>query len=209
MPDFALPYFLALAALLVGACNHELTPPPLPPGTGSDAGGAGAGRGTGGSSAGSGTGGDGFGGQGGNTSCFTGDSCVQSCSEYFPGGGVSGYCDATGAFACPGQTVRLSTCAPNACAQFTSNCCDDITGAHGQPPCGPDGLKQACPAGSHPYDYRIGCIPTGLGVTQCLDLEGKACDLQSQSCTQGDAFCDCAPATTDGGALTWRCAILI
>ena len=106
MLGFALPRLLALAVLLVGACNHELTPPPLPPGTGSGAAGSGAGRGTGGSSAGGVTGGDGFGGQGGDTSCFNGDTCVQSCSEYFPGGGVSGYCDATGALACPGDTVR-------------------------------------------------------------------------------------------------------
>jgi hypothetical protein len=187
-------FALVCLILLAGACNHELAPPPLPPGTGSGAGGV--------------TGGDGFGGQGGNTSCFTGDSCVQSCFTDFPGP-VSGYCDATGAFACPADTVRLSTCAPNACAQFTSSCCDDITGAHGQPPCGPDGLKQVCAAGSHPYDYRVGCIPTGLGVTQCLDLEGKGCDLQGQSCTQGDAFCDCRPAAGDGGALAWWCAVLI
>src|SRR3954464_16028635 len=121
--------FLAFAVLLVGACNHELTPPPLPPGTGSGAGGV--------------TGGDGFGGQGGNTSCFAGDSCVQSCFVDFTGLWGDAYCDATGAFACPANTVRLSTCPSNSCTQFSPTCCDDITGADAPAPCGPDGFKQA------------------------------------------------------------------
>ena len=198
--------FLTPPLLLVGACNHELPPPPA---TGNGAAGSGAARGTGGSGAGGDTGAEAFGGQGGNTSCLGLDTCVQSCSVYFPGGAVSGYCDATGAFACPADTVRMSTCPPNACAQYTPRCCDDTTGGSAPAPCGPDGLKQACPAGSHTYDYQTGCIPTGLGVTNCLDLRDRACDLASQSCTQGDVICGCASTAGDGGALTWQCAILI
>jgi hypothetical protein len=198
MPGFALSRLLALAALLVGACNHELTP--LPPGTGSSAGGSGAGAVTGG---------DGFGGQGGNTSCFTGDSCVQSCFVDFSGSWGSAYCDANGAFACPADTVRLSTCPSNSCVQFTPACCDDITGADALAPCGPDGFKQACPAGTHAHSDRDGCIPASLGVTNCFDLNYKPCSLERQSCTQGAVICNCGAAASDGGALTWECVVLI
>jgi hypothetical protein len=190
---------LASAALLVGACNHELTPAPLPPGTGSGAGGSGAGGVTGG---------DGFGGQGGNTSCFNGDSCVQSCFVDFNGVWGASYCDATGAFACPADTVRLSACPPNSCVQFTPTCCDDITGADTRAPCGPDGFKQACPAGTHAQS-QVGCIPASLGVANCYDLNYKPCSLERQSCTQGEVICSCGPTASDGGALTWQCAVLI
>jgi len=185
---------LFVLGLLVGACNHELAPPPVT-GTGNGAGGSGAG-------------GDGSGGQGGNTSCLGRDSCVPSCSQYFPGSFVSGYCDATGAFACPGESARLSSCAPNACAQFTPTCCDDTTGIDMPAPCGADGLKQACPARSHAHSGG-GCIPASLGVTHCLELRDQPCTRQDQYCNEGATFCDCAPVAGDAGAMTWQCATLI
>jgi hypothetical protein len=201
--------FLAFAVLLVGACNHELTPPPLPPGTGSGAGGSGVGRGTGGRSAGGGSAGDGFGGQGGNASCLGGDSCVQSCFVDFTGLWGTAYCDATGAFACPPNTVRLSTCPPNSCVQFTPTCCDDVTGVDAPAPCGPDGFKQGCPTGTHAHSAAAGCIPASLGVTNCFDLNYKPCSLEQQSCIQGAVVCSCGPTASDGGALIWQCVVLI
>jgi len=187
---------LFLAVLLAAACNHELSPPP------------GFGSGAGGFSAGGGAGGDGLGGQGGNTSCFTGDACVQSCFADFSGTWGAGYCDATGTFTCPPGTVRLSTCPPNACVQFTPACCDDTTGADTAAPCGPDGLKQACPAGTHAHG-NDGCIPASLGVAHCYDLNYAACGLDRQSCIEGAVVCVCGPSASDGGALAWQCAVLI
>ena len=136
--------FLALAVLLVGACNHDLAPP----GTGSGAGGSSAGAGG-----------------------APRDACAQMTSPY---------------------------------------CCDDTTGVFSlAPPCGPDGFQQACPAGTHHYDYHLGCIPAGLGVTECSDLDGKACSFEPQGCIQGDTECSCSPTAGDGGALTWQCFVLL
>jgi hypothetical protein len=182
--------FLALSLLLDGACNHELAPSPE---LGNGAGGANGG-------------GDGAGGA--NMICIRQDYCVRSCSAAPASGAVvPGYCDATGAFACPPDTVRLSTCAPDACVQVTPFCCDETTGGRVFPPCGPDGLKQACPAGSHLYDFNVGCIPAGLGVTNCYDLKGP-CNLEDQMCSSGQTLCRCVPAPA-GGALSWQCATML
>src|SRR2546430_193576 len=144
--SFALVSLLSgLAVLPFGACNHELGPP------------------------------QGIGGQGGSTACAAGVNCVQSCSADPTSGAVPGSCDATGAFTCPAGRVHLSTCAPNACVQVTPVCCDETTGADAIPPCGPDGLKQPCPPGSHVYDFQVGCIPAGLGTTTCQDLDRQPC----------------------------------
>jgi hypothetical protein len=199
--------FLAFAVLLVGACNHELTPPPVPTGPGGTAADSGASHDAGHSASGN-SGGDGFGGQGGNTSCFNGDTCVQSCSAYVPSGEISGSCDATGAFACPGETVRVSSCAPNACARNTPVCCDETTGVETHPPCGPEGFIEACPAGNRADDTGARCIPVGLGVTNCLDLQEQPCNLALQLCSFDGVYCQCL-STAAGGGLRWQCAILI
>ena len=173
---------VALAVLLGEACNHELGPFP---GTGSEAGG----------------------GRGGNATCMAGVNCVQSCSADPSSGAVPGSCDATGAFICPANRVHLSTCPPDACVQWGPFCCDETTGAFANPPCGSDGLKQACPAGSHVYDPQIGCIPAGLGTTTCRDLDRQPCSLQNQGCTQGAVICSCGHPTASD-QLSWSCGLI-
>jgi len=181
--------FLGLAVLLVGACNHELAPE-----TGGGAGGSGAGSGTGG--------------QGVTIACLGQDSCVRSCSAAASTPRAQPYCDATGAFQCPDGSVRLSTCAANACVQVSPTCCDESTGWSTPQSCGPDGLKQACPSGSHVLDYQVGCIPTGLDTTDCRDLDGKPCDVQNQGCQTAAVVCTCQ-LPSGGTALTWQCSMVL
>jgi hypothetical protein len=100
--------------------------------------------------------------------------------------------------------VHLSACPPNACVQVTPICCDETTGGSANPPCGPDGLKQACPAGSHLYDFQVGCIPAGLGTTTCQDLDRQPCSLL---CQRGSVICSCGfPSGSD--QLTWGCGFI-
>jgi hypothetical protein len=140
----------------------------------------------------------GTGGQG-DVSCLNGsDGCVSSCSTG-PFNWTLGFCETGGAFACPAGYVRLSSCAPTACAQVNIICCDETTGVIDQPACKPDGLFDACPTGSH--STTGDCVPSALGVTDCDHL-GSTCGLQGQECTHGGKHCECMAVP---GGLQWEC----
>jgi len=219
--------FLGLALLLVGACNTQAFPPAPPPGGGPGGetaprqagsggidgsligpGGAGGHFGPGGSYGGGpgGPGGAGaaVGGGDGNTDCLTGSfTCVASCA-IGSSPTVSGSCDSNGSLICPAGYLRLSTCAPNSCAMRpTFSCCDPVSGAITEPPCGVGGLS-SCSAGLLPVKSAV-CVPPALGVTDsCRSVEGQLCDLLDERCQSADsALCICEPG--DAG-LVWICA---
>ena len=212
--------FLGLALLLVGACNTQAFPPPPPGGGGPGGesahsqagsggtdgpligpGGAGGNLGPGGPYGG-GPGGTGAGGGDGNTDCLNGSfTCVTSCAMTFPPT-VSGSCDSNGSLMCPAGYLRLSTCAPNACAMRpTFSCCDPVSGAITDPPCGLNGLIFSCAIGMLPVKSRV-CVPSSLGaIDSCRSLEGQLCDLLDERCQSADsALCVCEPG--DAG-LVW------
>ena len=151
----------------------------------------------------SGTGGmgpvlEGLGGQG-DTICADGsDGCVSSCA-IAPFVWTPGFCNAAGAFTCPADFVRLSSCASNICGQTSVICCDDTTGVIAAPPCKPDGLFDVCPAGSH--STTSGCIPAALGVTDCSRL-GGTCGMVGQRCSDNGTHCEC---TAFQVGVAWEC----
>jgi hypothetical protein len=163
-------------------------------GLGGSAGAAGAGTGSAGSS-------------GAEGSCFAFDSCIPSCSSAIITLGT-GTCDPNGAVVCDNGYVPKSTCAPNACAQVYLTCCDDTTGDSAKPACGTDGLLVPCPAGSS-LIHAV-CIPSGLGVSTCVGLQGAACTMADQRCSEGSYFCICGPTPgADAAGMTWNCNLAL
>jgi hypothetical protein len=162
-----------------------------------------------------GSGGGGAAGQGGgaggrDTSCIDGsDYCVWSCAagaEMGTGDSPYPYCDAAGAFQCPTGSQRLSTCAPGSCARFDNPlCCSLTTGTVAPAPCNAAGLRDACPAGTSPGADP--CIPTGLGVSSCAQLDRTSCTSVDLKCREGALTCDCEEQT--GGGLVWWCGVHI
>jgi hypothetical protein len=212
--------FLGLALLLVGACNMQGFPPP-PPGGGPGGGGgqkqqgygggviligpggAAGDFGPGGPYGGAPGGPGGAGGGDGNTDCLSGSfACVPSCAVSSPPY-TSGSCDHYGSLTCPTGSLRLASCAPNACARPpTFSCCDLTSGAITQPPCGLDGLVAGCPAGTF-AERLYTCIPPSLGVTDCNTLDRQPCSMVDQRCqSAGEGPCQC---TAQDAGLIWRC----
>ena len=165
--------------------------------------------GSGGSGKGGAQGGGGAGGAERDTRCIDGsDYCVWSCAagaETGTGDSPYPYCDTAGAFQCPTGSQRLSTCAPDACARFNIPlCCNLATGTVAPPPCNADGLRDACPAGTSTGANP--CIPTGLGVSSCEQLDEMPCSSLDLGCTQGALTCTCQEKN---GALLWNCRAYI
>ena len=138
-------------------------------------------------------------------SCFAFDTCIPSCSSGIVTRG-GGTCD-NGAVVCDNGLVPLSTCASNACAQVYLTCCDDTTGETAKPACGSDGLLVACPAGNRLV--HSDCVPSSLGVSTCDVLQGLACTMEAQRCTQGLLFCTCGPTPGADAGLTWNCFLTV
>ncbi len=166
-------------------------------------GGGGDGVGGGGGSAGPGAGGDATGGAP-DTSCLDADSfmgCINTCGQTDNTIYPQGYCDAQGQPQCPSGFVFVSECSPQSCARLYNPCCDPVTGALGNAPCGADGLREACLANANPAPDFL-CIPDNLGVTNCLDLQGTACTMEGRRCRGGRGECWCGSGT---GVLIWQC----
>jgi hypothetical protein len=137
-----------------------------------------------------------------DTSCLGAfEGCISTCGAADVIVNPSPYCDAQGRPQCPTGSQAIATCAPQSCARVYNNCCDPITGANGPAPCRPDGIRDVCPTGALPApDFQ--CIPAGLGVTDCLDLQGRSCTLAGQRCHGGYGDCSCPPADLP---MTWQC----
>ena len=199
--DRSLVCALVAAGLCGPACSSMEKLADAGTGTGGETGsggGAGALSGTGGAAAGP------------DTHCIDGsDGCVWSCGagrETGSGDSPQPYCDADGKFRCPVGSQALSTCPPGSCAGFdTPLCCEAATGRLRAPPCKADGFRDVCPAGSSPaQNYR--CIPDGIQVTQCLQLEGQPCASTDLACRDG-ASCRCIP--NGATSLVWQCEVVI
>ena len=174
---------------LAAACSSQEFPPPA---GGGPAGAAGGNAGTADPGVGSGGPGgpDGPPGTGAPLSCLDApDSCVSTCAMQ-SATWDKGYCDSTGAFACPTGYTRTTTCPPGACV-LGGSCCDQTTGVMSYRSCGPDGLLLDCPAGSVDNSSTAICIPASLGVSDCLSLSDKACDATQQQCYDGYIECFC------------------
>jgi len=61
-----------------------------------------------------------------------------------------------------------------------------------------------CAPGSTPTS--AGCIPDGLGVTECSALDSRPCTRAGQECHFYYWSCECAQ---DGDVLKWRCIGLL
>ncbi len=145
---------------------------------------------------------DGTSGAGGAFGCNPSEFCVPSCATETKAVAMAS-CDISGTFrSCPTGTVRLASCAPNACARSSAHCCNDTTGALEEPICGPDGLFGPCAADSHLFE--AGCIPSSLGVSTCDALADQSCELPGQQCRFNTIACTCD--ATDGGQPVWHCA---
>lgn len=194
--------FLLFCTSIVGATLGACSSMESPSGTGGASGLGGPGGVPETSTGAGGSGGDG----GALGSCLTFDACIPSCSSGIVtrGGGTC----SNGAIVCDSGSVPLSTCAPNACAQVYLTCCDDATGETAKPACGSDGLLVACAAGSS-LVHGV-CIPSGLGVSTCNGLQGTACTLADQRCSEGNYSCVCAPTPGPPSAgTTWNCNLAL
>jgi len=129
--------------------------------------------------------------------------CVPSCGATDMSTPSLEDCEGTGAIICPPDTVFLSTCPPNACAQMPTPCCNESTGRLAPPACGADGFWSDCPAGSHSATSRI-CIPSGFDVSQCIDLHGTACSSTDIVCSVGNGPPQCSCRAGDAG-MVWSC----
>jgi hypothetical protein len=149
--------------------------------------------------------GDGGGGSfGGRPICYNyAVPCVPSCGATDMSTPSLDDCEGTGAISCPPDTVFLSTCPPNACAQLPIPCCNESTGDLGLPVCGTDGFWSDCPAGSHSAASRL-CIPNGLDVSHCIQLNGTGCSSTGLMCWEGGAYPLCSCRAGDAGML-WSC----
>jgi hypothetical protein len=105
---------------------------------------------------------------------------------------------------CPTGTVEFESCAQDSCAASISSCCNQATGIIDWPACGADGKVLACASGTV-QTPKEGCIPTSLGVTDCMKLQGLSCDGTVLRCDQHVKFCDCA--ATESGELKWSCYV--
>jgi hypothetical protein len=181
-----LSLFLGLAVALVGACSSQ---EPAATGAGGTLGSGDAGTG----------GFTGAGGEGPHVDCPVPFTCVSSCTAA-PFSYLGSVCGANGVQSCSAGMVPLSTCAPDACANGSVNCCDDTTGVEEPPGCGPDGHFMDCAASSHRSDGE--CIPASLNVTSCDGLPDTSCSVEGQRCHSNVVRCSCEPSK---GGLIWSC----
>jgi hypothetical protein len=105
---------------------------------------------------------------------------------------------------CPTGTVDFNSCVPDSCAVSRTSCCDQVTGIIDWPACGTDGKVLAC-ASRTVETPKEGCIPSSLGVADCMKLQGLSCNGTALRCNQHDKFCDCN--ATETGELKWSCYV--
>ena len=124
--------------------------------------------------------------------------CVSTCFAETPAMGVLSWdpysCD-------PGFTL-LTDCPAEACTQVQETCCDLTTGHVAAPPCKADGSHDVCPAGTELSPWKH-CIPDGLDISSCHDLDGEPCGSSGRECHQDPGYqCFC----TEGDAgMQWSC----
>jgi hypothetical protein len=128
-------------------------------------------------------------------------ACVASCDQ--PPSSLSTIYESTlpdGGWGCPADMVRYDSCDPRACVHILY-CCDPVTGALTQSPCGDDGLR-ACPPGTKdaPNDA---CIPDDLNGFDCW-LDGQPCLTPGEQC-HAEHACTCVLGAE--GAYLWSCTL--
>ncbi|HVR19696.1 MAG TPA: hypothetical protein VMS65_08370 [Polyangiaceae bacterium] len=171
---------------------------------------------TGGTAAGgASTGGTAFGGAGGTpstggTSGSGGDDCsnvppdgyvgkcIGDCS-YDPDDFVWPVC-AGNRYVCPTGSMPIRDCHPESCARrYDSECCRTANGAVNPMRCSADGGGTLpCEPGSVQHERGASCIPDGIDVNDCVELEGRPCTDTTIQCRQG----------TGCGTTTCSCVII-
>lgn len=132
--------------------------------------------------------------------------CVPSCGATDMSTPSLEDCEGTGQRLCPPDTVFLSTCPPNACALMPQSCCNESTGVLESPACGTDGFWSDCPAGKHSSPSGL-CIPGGLDVSHCIELDGTSCSSPEMVCSEGNGPHKCVCRAGDAGML-WSCVTM-
>jgi hypothetical protein len=137
--------------------------------------------------------------------------CLTNCTDRFPDWEAS--CQ-DGLWFCPSGSKDSKTCPADACAVTPGYCCDPLTGDLTENPC-PTGaeLRPSCPEGRK-RSYNLPCIPQGLGIYDCSDLDRQPCSGQEHYCSSmsrmGEAWCRCLAFTDpDAGEAVWRCGYII
>jgi hypothetical protein len=137
--------------------------------------------------------------------------CVASCTEEYAAR-KEAFCK-DGRWHCPSGFVDGTTCPPDACALTLDECCDRLTGELNRNPCESSGLRPPCPEGSV-RSLNWLCMPRGLDVQDCSELDKQPCSGEVRSCRSGckfgDAFCTCyMPSDVDAGMGIWHCAYMM
>lgn len=142
-------------------------------------------------------------GQGGHPTCYNyANPCVFSCATDTSTPSLESS-DCAGPDRCPPGSVFLSTCPANACAHSATPCCNETSGDLASPACNSDGFWSDCADGSHSAASRI-CIPNGLDVSHCIELNGMPCTSTEKRCWEGGAYPECWCRAGDAG-LSWFC----
>lgn len=137
--------------------------------------------------------------------------CVQNCSTD-PALAAPPLC-VNGRFVCPEGTFEAKTCPDAACARrFDWECCDHATGTVEAMACSADGAGLLpCAGGTEQRVSGDYCIPNGIDVATCKELDGQTCSQIGLECHQGkgcdDTFCICA--TFPDLETSWTCQTIL
>jgi hypothetical protein len=142
------------------------------------------------------------GGKGGrpSTDCeppeFT-ELCLSTC--FAEKGDVTERLCVEGEWICPAGTTLWSDCPPESCAGVNSHCCAS-NGRTAYRDCDANGNRVTCPAGERAIEYADACVPEGVDVAHCEELDDTPCASADLTCNEGILSCYC-----QADPETWVC----
>jgi len=129
-------------------------------------------------------------------------ACVRDCATP---GFVRAVC-VDGDWQCPDGGSHFDECPLDSCSRDNGECCDHATGHLSASACGADGKRVPCEGTATHIENKAACIPDSVNLTNCLELDGQACEAGLECSNSGGCRLHCSCVAEDVG-LVWFCTV--